>query len=363
MWGPRARRALALWLLSGAAVSCALVVGIDDRERASGVGGGAAVGAAGGGGSGAAGGGSCAAEPACKSGRRAGLCDELNVAACEGSWSGKPADAELCAAGWHVCTSADGAYLRNHVSYQEATAMPGCFAIDATTTASQCRPCDPSSGESNERMLAGVGHGCTVMYPGPGGGCVGGGEIDVPDIYSGNDNLACMFHPGLTSGVACCRDVECSEGMVNEPCDAPPLVTTCRSGPGDGCADGSRDGLCDHVNIAACAGAWSGPVAGATLCQAGWHPCASSDLVIHSVAIDEALSIDGCFAIDAAASDTTCQPCVVGGAADLAAIGNGCGFVNRADSGCLETGRVVVKLGSECSAVLGVTTGVACCVN
>jgi hypothetical protein len=143
----------------------------------------------------------------CASGERSGLTDvELypDVAACAGSWEGDVKNgASLCGAGFHLCRGTDLGV--SALSFEQATAFCGCFALDAAQDNYNCF--DGCSEQANAGVdsytqldMAGVGFDCPYQFPGA-TGCLSGARIDATE----NDGYGCGFAPYL-SGVLCCAD-------------------------------------------------------------------------------------------------------------------------------------------------------------
>jgi len=149
-------------------------------------------------------------EAGCADGVREGFVDiEVwpQIAACAGSFQGPvfgPSAGEVCQVGWHVCSPADNpgdaAFLKM-VSFEDATAFGGCFAINAAQDQGECQAC---TGEANGDDMAGVGSGCSNYHPDE-SGCIGDGRLDVICCEDHATQKACHFKPGLTDGVVCCR--------------------------------------------------------------------------------------------------------------------------------------------------------------
>ena len=63
------------------------------------------------------------------------------IAACEGGWRGHVENASsLCAPGWKVCGWRDKSLLQS-LSWEVATSVPGCYAINAAQDRGTCQPC------------------------------------------------------------------------------------------------------------------------------------------------------------------------------------------------------------------------------
>ena len=86
----------------------------------------------------------------------------------------------------------------------------------------------------------------------------------------------------------------------------------CISISGTGCASRSQDGGYKDHRIAACRGTWRGHVKLAdSLCAPGWDVCNwdTHAHILRKVTWDTALSIDGCFAYNAAQDGGRCREC------------------------------------------------------
>lgn len=145
----------------------------------------------------------------CADGTREGFVDPIvfpAIAACGGVWSGDVANAgALCAMGWHVCRGPEMP-LRN-VTYAQATAFGGCFAIDAAQDNWMCFPgCSAAVAAGIDTAanvdMGGVGAGCPYLLPGS-TACFTGGRIDVSE----NSGTGCNFVSGVTTGTVCCAGV------------------------------------------------------------------------------------------------------------------------------------------------------------
>ena len=63
------------------------------------------------------------------------------IAACTGIWEGHIENAtNLCAEGWKVC-GWDTEKLLKTITWKEATAIGGCYAVNAAQDDGHCRPC------------------------------------------------------------------------------------------------------------------------------------------------------------------------------------------------------------------------------
>ena len=78
-----------------------------------------------------------------------------------------------------------------------------------------------------------------------------------------------------------------------------------------GCADGSAEGLESKVGIAACMGSWEGHIHNSGgLCAVGWKLCGWDDAkLLGTLKWDESISLEGCFAYNAAQEGGMCEPC------------------------------------------------------
>uniref|UniRef100_T1JH60 Ig-like domain-containing protein n=1 Tax=Strigamia maritima TaxID=126957 RepID=T1JH60_STRMM len=135
-----------------------------------------------------------------------------------------------------------------------------------------------------------------------------------------------------------------------------------------GCFDGTSGAF--HPLVAVCSGAWIGHIRNAShLCARGWHVCSHRDKDrLKRVRWEEAVSLDGCFAFNAAQDGGTCQECRSNlEMDDLAGIGRGCPHQNPGQSSCITGGRIDVsccvdtRLGNACSYRPGLASGVVCC--
>jgi hypothetical protein len=105
--------------------------------------------------------------------------------------------------GWHLCIGGDAAL--STISFADATAFPGCFAINAAQDNSHCHPgsCSDavSAGVDSAANIdmGGVGQDCKLAAPNQ-TSCIKNGRIDASE----NSGTGCNFHPGLT-GVVCCK--------------------------------------------------------------------------------------------------------------------------------------------------------------
>ena len=94
--------------------------------------------------------------------------DKISV--CKGTWSGHIRNAtHLCAPGWGVCSHKEQ-HLLSMVQWQQATAIRGCYAINAAQDGGRCRECsntmDTVSFIQNMGMLSKIlySSACLCMY-------------------------------------------------------------------------------------------------------------------------------------------------------------------------------------------------------
>ena len=78
-----------------------------------------------------------------------------------------------------------------------------------------------------------------------------------------------------------------------------------------GCADESSEGLESKIGITACKGSWDGHIHNSGhLCAIGWKVCGWDDSkLLGTLKWDESISIEGCFAYNAAQEGGVCEPC------------------------------------------------------
>jgi len=140
--------------------------------------------------------------------------------------------------------------------------------------------------------------------------------------------------------------------------------------PGKGCADGNVRGVFTNPSIVACAGSWEEHIRnGDSLCSSGWKVCSAVDKDrLKSISWLDAISLEGCFAINAAQDNGLCVDCTNDlEQDDLAGIGRGCPHQNYGQSSCITGGRIDVsccvdtRFNQSCSYKPGLTTGVLCC--
>ncbi|XP_071168481.1 uncharacterized protein [Mytilus edulis] len=110
-----------------------------------------------------------------------------------------------------------------------------------------------------------------------------------------------------------------------------------------GCADGSRIGLYGHDNIVTCQGQWKGHINNSShLCAAGWKVCSYEDTdLLGTISWEEAISVEGCYSMNAAQDGGKCQKCAEDyGQDDMAGIGRGCPHQNFGQTSCIRGGRI-----------------------
>jgi hypothetical protein len=186
-------------------------------------------------------------------------------------------------------------------------------------------------------------------------------DVQTDDVQT--DAVAASIDAAPSGPVAACSDS-----------DSGPTAT---SDPGEGCADGTREGLEDgtvHPDVAACAGTWTGTVDQAqSLCAGGWHVCLGSEPALTSVAFNDGIAFCGCFAFDAAQDNYTCNPgCEAAvnagvdtaGNIDMAGLGATCNYQFSGAGSCITGGRIDASenSGTGCNFTDGLS-GVVCCRN
>jgi hypothetical protein len=133
----------------------------------------------------------------CADGARDGLTDSSmfpDIAACAGTWTGDVSTAgPICGAGAHVCRGGDAPLMT--VAYAQATAFPGCFAIDTAHDNGACTAgCTAAvmSGIDTAELvdMGGMGADCPYKLPGF-ASCLMGGRIDA----SQNSGTGCITSP------------------------------------------------------------------------------------------------------------------------------------------------------------------------
>ncbi|KAH3788483.1 uncharacterized protein LOC127842965 [Dreissena polymorpha] len=111
-----------------------------------------------------------------------------------------------------------------------------------------------------------------------------------------------------------------------------------------GCAISAADAGFPDTRIAACRGKWVGHVKYAsTLCAPGWSVCSwdADRRTLSKMAWNVALSVDGCFAYNAAQDGGRCQECMAKmDQDDLAGIGRGCPQQRAGEGSCVSGGRI-----------------------
>ncbi len=151
----------------------------------------------------------------CADGTREGFIDETvwpNVAACAGSWAGELTASSadlLCAPGFHVCEPTD-LELRV-VTYDDATAFPGCFAYRASNDGFDGCDALVCAGDEDHDDMAGVGRGCRalsgVAHQGMAGAssCLAdGARVDATCCAASVNGAGCQ--QTTQSGVVCCAN-------------------------------------------------------------------------------------------------------------------------------------------------------------
>nr|XP_022288617.1 hemicentin-1-like [Crassostrea virginica]XP_022288618.1 hemicentin-1-like [Crassostrea virginica] len=124
--------------------------------------------------------------------------DKISV--CKGTWSGHIRNAtHLCAPGWGVCSHKEQ-HLLSMVQWQQATAIRGCYAINAAQDGGRCREC---SNTMDTDDLAGIGRDCPHKYVGQ-TSCISGGRIDASCCVDAHFHTACHQTRDIT-GVVCCK--------------------------------------------------------------------------------------------------------------------------------------------------------------
>lgn len=169
-------------------------------------------------------------------------------------------------------------------------------------------------------------------------------------------------------------------GLLDSGFDAGPLDAGASLDAGifeAGCLDGTREGFVDlqaFPLVAACAGAWTGDIANASvLCQAGWSVCDGSEPALQQRTFTEATAFPGCFPYDAAQDSFTCRPsCAAAVAAgvdtaqniDMGGVGAGCADTFPTGNSCLGVGRIDASenSGTGCTYV-ATYAGAVCCRN
>jgi hypothetical protein len=153
------------------------------------------------------------------------------------------------------------------------------------------------------------------------------------------------------------------------------VTTDDASTTGEGCADGTREGLGNGTafpDVAACQGYWVGDVATAGyVCAGGWHVCTGAEPAMKTVDYASAIAFPGCFAIDAAQDNNicyaSCDAAVKAGIdsaqnVDMGAIGGNCNYKFQGSTSCISGGRIDASenSGTGCNWNPSLT-GVTCC--
>lgn len=125
---------------------------------------------------------------------------ENQVSVCKGSWSGHIRNAtSLCAPGWGVCSHKEQHLLRR-IQWKQATAIPGCYAINAAHDGGRCRECGDTMDQDD---LGGIGQHCPHQNFGQ-TSCIQGGRIDASCCVDAHFHTACHQTNDIT-GVVCCK--------------------------------------------------------------------------------------------------------------------------------------------------------------
>src|SRR5262245_40434293 len=135
----------------------------------------------------------------------------------------------------------------------------------------------PTRGDIMKRRIAataaviGTVLACTSSESPPGPGA--------HDASTPIDSGAVGRGPGDASGIvdaSSAADTSAPDAAIDATVDAPG-GTDDASVPGEGCADGTREGFPDggaYPDLTVCLGTWTGHIAAAGfLCAAGWHVC------------------------------------------------------------------------------------------
>ncbi|XP_052770328.1 uncharacterized protein LOC128210189 [Mya arenaria] len=111
-----------------------------------------------------------------------------------------------------------------------------------------------------------------------------------------------------------------------------------------GCSRQASDAGFPDTRMAACFGRWQGHVKFSTeLCAAGWDVCSwdVDSSVLGKVSWNVALSVDGCFAYNAAQDGGRCRECQSElDQDDLAGMGRGCPHQHISQGSCISGGRI-----------------------
>ncbi|XP_071949283.1 uncharacterized protein [Antedon mediterranea] len=136
-----------------------------------------------------------------------------------------------------------------------------------------------------------------------------------------------------------------------------------------GCAFGGSEGLVSHQKLSVCSGTWQGHIKKANnICAIGWSVCSHEDAnLLKSISWEDAMTIDGCFAFNAAQDGGGCRPCETNlEQDDLGAVGRACPHQNQGQTSCIGSGRIDASccvdtyFRRSCSFRPGIT-GVLCC--
>ncbi|XP_071827408.1 uncharacterized protein [Apostichopus japonicus] len=136
-----------------------------------------------------------------------------------------------------------------------------------------------------------------------------------------------------------------------------------------GCADGSTENLITENWLSACEGAWSGHIYNAShLCGNGWRLCSWEDhRMLKKLKWEQAQSVDGCFAYNAAQDGGTCGPCANHiDQDDMAGVGKDCPYHSENERSCLGQGVISSSCcqdsaSNEACSYSPEITGVLCC--
>jgi len=130
-----------------------------------------------------------------------------DMAACPGSWTGHIKTAQLCAMGWHVCSSKDKAIFDQMSSINDVKSHRGCFAMNAVHQLkgdSKCSDC--INDASRDVVITGVGMNCPRYSKGDHSTCVQASRVDVSVSHPERGHRTCDFFKPVMTGVVCCRD-------------------------------------------------------------------------------------------------------------------------------------------------------------
>ncbi|KAL4232359.1 hypothetical protein ACF0H5_009928 [Mactra antiquata] len=121
-------------------------------------------------------------------------------------------------------------------------------------------------------------------------------------------------------------------------------LIVCNVSAESGCSYRAKDGGFPDSRIAACRGLWFGHVKyGGELCAKGWDVCnwKTDELVLSKISWNVAMSVDGCYAYNAAQDGGRCRECREQlDQDDLAGIGRECPHQNKGQSSCISGGRI-----------------------